>query len=94
MDDGKDIDDWRARIDEVDERIVGLINERLGYAIEIGELKRARGRQVRDRARERALIERLQALNQGPLSREAIADIFDRIISEARILEGGGDEER
>ncbi len=94
MDDGKDIDDWRARIDEVDVRIVDLINERLGYAIEIGELKRASGRQVRDRARERALVERLQALNQGPLSQEAIADLFDRIMSEARILEGGGDGER
>ena len=94
MPEGKDIDDWRARIDEVDERIVGLINERLGYAIEIGELKRASGRRIRDRARERALIERLQSLNQGPLSQEAIADVFSRIMAEARILEGGGDEER
>ena len=94
MDDGKDIDDWRARIDEVDDRIVGLINERLGYAIEIGELKRASGRQIRDRARERALIERLQSLNQGPLSEEAIADVFARIMAEPRILEGRGDEER
>ena len=94
MGEGKEIDDWRARIDEVDERIVGLINERLGYAIEIGRLKRASGRQIRDRARERALIERLQSLNQGPLSEEAIADVFSRIMAEARILEGGGDEER
>lgn len=94
MPEGKDIDDWRARIDEVDDRIVGLINERLGYAIEIGELKRASGRQIRDRARERALIERLQSLNRGPLSEEAIADVFSRIMAEARILEGGGDEER
>ena len=92
MPEGKDIDDWRARIDEVDERIVDLINERLGYAIEIGRLKRARGRQVRDRARERALIERLQAFNGGPLSEEAIADLFARIMAEARTLEGGGDE--
>ena len=94
MDDGKDIGDWRARIDEVDDRIVELINERLGYAIEIGRLKRASGRQVRDRARERALIERLQALNAGPLSQEAIVDVFARIMAEARILEGAGDEER
>ena len=78
----------------MDDRIVGLINERLGYAIEIGELKRASGRQIRDRTRERALIERLQSLNQGPLSEEAIADVFARIMAEARILEGGGDEER
>ena len=93
MPEGKEIDDWRARIDEVDERIVGLINERLGYAIEIGRLKRASGRRVRDRARERALIERLRGLNDGPLSEEAIADVFARIMAEARILEGGGEEE-
>ena len=90
----KDIEDWRARIDEVDDRIVDLINERLGYAIEIGRLKRISGRQVRDRVRERALIERLQALNRGPLSEEAVADVFARIMTEARILEGGGEEER
>ena len=88
-DDAKEIGDWREKIDSIDQHIVDLINQRLGYAIEIGRVKRATGRQVRDVARERALIERLQSLNDGPMSDEAIADLFARIIAEARILEGG-----
>ena len=88
-DDAKEIGDWREKIDSIDQHIVDLINQRLGYAIEIGRVKRATGRQVRDVARERALTERLQSLNDGPMSDEAIADLFARIIAEARILEGG-----
>ena len=88
-DDAKEIGDWREKIDSIDQHIVDLINQRLGYAIEIGRVKRATGRQVRDVARERSLIERLQSLNDGPMSDEAIADLFARIIAEARILEGG-----
>ena len=43
-----DLDHWRARIDEVDVRLLQLINERLEYAVEIGKIKQAEGRQIRD----------------------------------------------
>ena len=82
------IDLWRARIDTIDQILVDLINRRLEFAIEIGRIKRDSGQQVRDVARERALIERLLRYNNGPMSDAAIADLFARIISEARILEG------
>jgi chorismate mutase len=83
-----DISDWRARIDTVDQILVDLVNRRLEFAIEIGRLKRASGTQVRDAARERELIDRLQRHNNGPMSDAAINDLFTRIIAEARILEG------
>ena len=82
------MDLWRARIDTIDQILVDLINRRLEFAIEIGRIKRDSGQQVRDVARERALIERLQRHNNGPMSDAAIADLFARIISAARILEG------
>ena len=83
-----DISDWRARIDTVDQILIDLINRRLEFAIEIGRIKRSTGMQVRDAARERELIERLQRHNNGPMSDAAIEDLFTRIIAEARILEG------
>jgi chorismate mutase len=83
-----DISDWRAKIDTVDQILVDLVNRRLEFAIEIGRIKRNSGQQVRDAARERELIERLQRHNNGPMSDAAIADLFARIIAEARILEG------
>ena len=82
------MDLWRARIATVDQILVDLINRRLEFAIQIGRIKRDSGKQVRDVGRERELIERLQRHNNGPMSDAAIADLFARIISEARILEG------
>jgi len=82
------MDLWRARIDTIDQVLVDLINRRLEFAIEIGRIKRDSGKQVRDVGREREVIERLQRHNNGPMSDAAIADLFTRIISEARILEG------
>tara|TARA_Y100000588_G_C14013504_1_gene821030 strand:+ start:504 stop:767 length:264 start_codon:yes stop_codon:yes gene_type:complete len=83
-----DISDWRARIDTVDQIIIDLLNRRMGYAQEIGHLKQAKGQQVRDPQREREVIDRLKAYNQGPIGDEAIADLYSRIIAEARNLEG------
>ena len=82
------MDLWRARIDTIDQVLVDLINRRLEFAIEIGRIKRDSGKQVRDVGREREVLERLQRHNNGPMSDAAIADLFARIISEARILEG------
>ena len=81
------MDLWRARIDTIDQILVDLINRRLEFAIQIGRIKRDSGKRVRDVGRERELIERLQRHNNGPMSDAAIADLFARIISEARILE-------
>lgn len=82
-----DLSEWRARIDEVDEELVDLINRRLEYAVEIGRIKRAEGLEVRDPQRERDLLQRLRGYNQGPLGDSALVDIFTRIIAEARDLE-------
>ena len=82
-----DLSEWRARIDEVDEELVDLINKRLEYAVEIGRIKRAEGLEVRDPQRERDLLQRLQQYNQGPLGDRALVDVFTRIIAEARGLE-------
>ena len=82
-----DLEDWRARIDGVDRRLVDLLNERMEYCIEIGKIKRGEGRQVQDEKREREVVERLSAYNAGPVGDDAIAAIFARIMAEARTLE-------
>ena len=82
-----DLSEWRARIDAVDERLIELINQRMQYVLEIGRLKRLHGKPVQDLERERAILERLIAHNQGPISAQAIVDLFTRIMQEARNLE-------
>ena len=82
-----DLSDWRARIDTVDRILVDLLNRRMEYVREIGKIKRARGQQVQDADREKTVLDEARAYNKGPLSDEAVVDIFTRIMQEARNLE-------
>ena len=82
-----DLSDWRVRIDTVDQILVDLLNRRMQYAPEIGQIKHAHGRQIRDPDREKAILDKLKEYNKGPLGDAAIEDIFNRIMQEARDLE-------
>lgn len=83
----KDIDGWRKRIDELDAKLVELLNERSRSVAEIGQLKRKTGQSIYQPEREREILVRVQALNQGPLRDEALKRLFERILDEARALE-------
>ena len=82
-----DLSDWRARIDAVDGILLDLLNRRIEYALEIGRIKRAQGSPILDGKRERELLDGLKSRNRGPLSSEAVARIFSRIVEETRDLE-------
>jgi chorismate mutase len=84
------IDDLRDRIDQLDERLVDLLNERAGCALEIGRLKHARGLEVYQPDREAEVLRRVGACAHraaGPLAPEAVVRVFERIIDEARRIE-------
>ena len=81
------IDDWRAKIDEIDRKLVELLNERSRCAIEIGRLKQALNLRVYDPERERDVIQRAKAENRGPLDDEGLQRLFERIIDECRHIE-------
>jgi len=82
-----DIDDWRACIDEVDLKILGLLNERANYSLEIGEIKQRLRLPIYVPEREKQIYARLEQLNNGPLSNAAVRRLFERIIDESRRLE-------
>ena len=77
----------RKAIDAIDEQILRLMNQRLLKAGDIGALKAKDGSHVFDSARESELIERLQALNPGPLSASALRHIFTEVIAAAREIQ-------
>ncbi|GAB4242309.1 MAG: prephenate dehydratase [Candidatus Methylacidiphilales bacterium] len=75
----------RAKIDEVDERLVRLLNERAALAEEVGAVKKNSGQSVFAPEREEMLLNRLDRLNKdGPLSREALRAIYREILSACR----------
>ncbi len=84
------LEDWRTRMDFIDEALVRLLNERAACAVEIGRIKRCQGMEVYQPERERYVVERARFLTTrmgGLLGPAAIGRLFERIIDEARGLE-------
>ena len=81
------IDDWRRKIDEIDRKLVELLNERSRCALEIGRLKRVESLPLYQPERERKVLEGVERANQGPLADTAIRRLFERILDEARVVE-------
>ena len=81
------IDEIRREIDELDDAILELLNRRAERAIAIGRAKEQADREMFDPARERQILDRLEALNRGPLPAEAIRDIYGAMFAANRLLE-------
>jgi len=81
------ITDWRRRMDEIDKKLVELLNERSRCALEVGKLKQAAGMPIYQPSRENEVLSNAARNNQGPLSDAAIRRLFERIIDEARSAE-------
>jgi chorismate mutase len=82
-----DLDGWRKRIDEIDQKLVKLLNERSQCAVEIGHLKKQINLPAWQPAREAEILRNVVKSNPGPLDDAAIRRLFERIIDEARALE-------
>ena len=79
-----DIEDWRKKIDELDQKLVELISQRARAAVEIGKLKRDTSMPIYEPDRERVVFENVQAANRGPLAGRDLVRIYERIIDVMR----------
>ncbi|MEX1170201.1 MAG: chorismate mutase [Chloroflexota bacterium] len=78
----------RQRINALDRRIVGLLNERAELAREVGRAKAALGRRtIRDGDREREVLLRVTMANQGPLPQADLLALYRRLMAATRALE-------
>ncbi|MBI3895717.1 MAG: chorismate mutase [Acidobacteria bacterium] len=82
-----DIADWRKKIDEIDRRLVELLNERARCVAEIGQIKRQNGLPVQEPNREREVLRQVLEANQGPLDDAALRRVFEQIVEEGRSLQ-------
>lgn len=79
----------RRRIDALDRKIVGLLNERAEHAREAGRAKHAAGRRaIRDAEREREVLLRVTMANEGPLPQADLLALYRRLMRATRALEG------
>jgi chorismate mutase len=81
------ISDWRKKIDELDRKLVELLNQRARAAIEIGRLKRNTDLPIYEPEREREVIANVQRSSQGPLAALDLANIFERIMDVMRSIQ-------
>jgi len=81
------LSDWRRQIDEIDRKLVELLNQRSKCALEIGKIKQAENLPLYQPEREREVLENAERANPGPLTDAAIRRLFERIIDEARSAE-------
>jgi chorismate mutase len=82
-----DIEGLRQRIDEIDQQILKLLNERSRCAVEIGHIKKVLKQPAWQPDREMQILRNVVKSNLGPLDDGAIRRLFERIIDEARSLE-------
>ena len=81
------LSEHRQAIDQLDAEIVKLLNERTRHVLAIGEIKLKAGEEIYAPHRERAVFEKVCALNQGPITGEQLRTIYREIMSSALALE-------
>lgn len=77
----------RQKIDDIDDRILGLLNERAQVVIEVGKAKVGEKKDFYVPSREQAIYRRLMESNPGPFPSEAIRSVYREIISACLSLE-------
>ncbi|MGV1098782.1 prephenate dehydratase [Thiovibrio sp. JS02] len=77
--------DVRRQIDAIDSRVLGLLKDRLQCARKIGELKAMKNKAKWDPLREREILDRLLAENEGLFPEQALLSIFHEIITTCRL---------
>jgi chorismate mutase len=89
----ENIEAGRQRIDQIDEQILAILNQRADVALAISALRgRGHGSGI-DIVRESQIIGMVTDLNQGPFSDQAVSGIFLNILQETKALQraqGGG----
>jgi chorismate mutase len=82
-----DIPDWRKKIDELDEQIVGLLSERAAAAVAIGQLKQQSSSPIYEPQREQQVFDHVRKHNPGPLADAQVQHVYERIMDVMRALQ-------
>lgn len=86
QDDGE-LDELRIRIDEIDRRLVALLNERAAVVVRVGEHKRKNDVPIYAPHREAEVLRRAMEVNAGPLPDRTIEGVFRELMSGSFALE-------
>ncbi|MBV8706213.1 MAG: chorismate mutase [Acidobacteriaceae bacterium] len=77
----------REEIDEIDLRLLQLLNQRTSVVEEIGRIKQMLHLAIYEPKREEQVFANVLRHNTGPLPPDAVKRIFERIIDEMRTVQ-------
>jgi chorismate mutase / prephenate dehydratase len=77
----------RKKVDAIDGRVIELLNQRAQVSLKIGKVKLKAKKSVYSADREKKILTRLEGLNKGPLTVEAIEAIYREVMSASLSLE-------
>lgn len=81
------LDDLRKQIDDLDAKLVDLLNQRAQVVVEIGRRKNTDGTPIYAPDREKAVLDKIRAANKGPLPDRTLAAIYRELMSGSFALE-------
>lgn len=79
-----ELSETRKKIDEVDRQIVALFEERMRLGNDVAEYKRAVGKPILDKEREREKIETMKSLASNEFNKKAVEELFQQLMSLSR----------
>ncbi|MFX0026778.1 MAG: prephenate dehydratase [Candidatus Hermodarchaeota archaeon] len=83
----KEIAQYRKEIDEIDDKIVDLLNKRGNFAIKLGEIKKKLNLDVFQPQREREVIERIK--NKSTVFKKSSMEIiWNEILGASKVIQG------
>jgi chorismate mutase/prephenate dehydratase len=81
------LEELRNKIDEIDHRLVQLLNERARVVVEVGKLKSKTDKPIYAPDREKAVLEKVTKANTGPLPDKCLVAIWREMMSGSFFLE-------
>lgn len=82
-----DLERYRILIDDLDRKLLDLLNQRTEVVENIGRIKQELGLNIYEPKREEQVFANVLNHNTGPLPGEAVKRIFERIIDEMRTVQ-------
>ena len=83
----KKLGEYREQINDIDKKLVDLLNDRAVVVMKVKKLKQKENLPLYDARREEELVESIVEYNKGPLYGDNIIQIFESILRNVQILE-------
>src|SRR5882724_10971575 len=83
----RSLEPFRQQIDELDGKIVDLLNARARVVVEIGKLKQQHNAPIYSPDREKMVLEKVRKLNHGPLPDRCLEAVYRELMSGSFALE-------